>query len=171
MPRLYRLFGLVSLCALAAACGPSGTSSAPPEQAAAPSAAAPAPEAAPTAPTAAQQAALAALPAPYNTADLDNGRAKFALCMACHTIIPGAPNTVGPNLNGVVGRKAGTLAGYSYSDAMKKADWTWDPQHLDTWLSGPMKMVPGTKMTFAGLPSAKDRIDVIGYLTAAAAGS
>ena len=71
---------------------------------------------------------------------------------------------VGPNLHGVIGRKAGSLAGYIYSDAMKKADWSWDPKHLDTWLANPGQMVEGTKMTFVGLPEAKDRIDVIAYL-------
>ena len=161
--RLPQLIGLVSLSALAVGCGPSGSPSAPP-QAQAP------PPAAPTAPAqtpANQAAALADLPAPYNTGDPDNGHAKFALCQACHTIVVGAPNSVGPNLNGVIGRKAGTLAGYTYSDAMKKADWIWDPQHLDTWLTAPSQMVPGTKMTFIGLPNAKDRIDVIAYLKTA----
>ncbi len=112
-------------------------------------------------------AALAALPAPYNTGDVDNGHAKFALCQACHTVIAGAPNMVGPNLHGVFGRQAGALESYSYSNAMKAAGWTWDAEHLDTWLTNPAKAVPGTKMTFAGLPNPKDRIDVIAYLKVA----
>lgn len=106
----------------------------------------------------------AGLPSPYNTADLSNGEAKFAFCSACHTITPGGPNMTGPNLHGVVGRKAGTGADYNYSDAVKNAGFTWDAAHLETWLSGPQAMLPGTKMTFAGLKDPKDRTDVIAYL-------
>jgi len=106
----------------------------------------------------------AALPAPYNTADLANGEAKFALCSACHSIAPGGPNMTGPHLHGVVGRKAGSLPDYNYSDAVKAAGFTWDAAHLETWLSGPGAMLPGTKMTFIGLKDPKDRADVIAYL-------
>lgn len=106
----------------------------------------------------------AALPAPYNAADLANGEAKFAFCSACHTITPGGPNMTGPNLHGVVGRKAGTEANYNYSDAVKSAGFTWDAAHLDTWLTGPQAMLPGTKMTYPGMKDAKDRTDLIAYL-------
>jgi cytochrome c len=106
----------------------------------------------------------ASLPAPYNTADLTNGQAKFAFCSACHTITPGGPNMTGPNLHGVVGRKAGTAADYNYSDAVKNAGFTWDAAHLDKWLTNPQAMLPGTKMTFPGLKDPKDRTDVIAYL-------
>jgi cytochrome c len=158
MRSLSRLIGLVSLCSLAVACGPS--SNAPPSGQT---------EATPTpAPAEASSgqvpAALAELPAPYNTGDPDNGQAKFALCQACHTVTAGGPNMTGPNLHGIFGRKAGTLPGYTYSDAMKGAGWTWDAQHLDAWLAGPTKVLPGTKMTFVGLPNPKDRVDVIAYL-------
>lgn len=108
--------------------------------------------------------ALAALPAPYNTADLANGESKFALCATCHTLPEGAPNMTGPNLHGVFGRKAGTLAGYAYSDPLKATGWTWDAAHIDTWITDPKLAVPGTKMTFAGFKDAKDRTDVIAYL-------
>jgi cytochrome c len=161
MRGLSRLIGLVSLCALAAACGPSGKAP-PAEQTPAPAA----PEAGQPA-SAEVAAALASLPAPYNTGDPDNGQAKFALCMACHSITAGGPNMTGPNLHGVFGRKAGTAPGYSYSDAMKAAGWTWDAQRLDTWLASPVTALPGTKMTFVGLPDPKDRIDVIAYLKVA----
>ena len=160
MSRWFTLASLASLCALAAACGPSPTPSPGAGQNAA------GPPAPPTAAPTADQiaAALASLPAPYNTGDVDNGHAKFALCMACHTAVAGGPNMTGPNLHGIFGRKAGTAPGFSYSDAMRTAGWTWDAEHLDTWLSGPAKTLPGTKMTFAGLPNPKDRIDVIAYL-------
>src|SRR4051794_28980620 len=63
-----------------------------------------------------RQAALAALPAPYNQANLDNGQSRFALCRSCHTIAQGGGNMTGPNLFGVVGRRAGSLPGFNYSD-------------------------------------------------------
>lgn len=118
----------------------------------------------PTVPDAEKQALLAALPAPYNTGDLVNGKAKFALCRSCHTIVEGGPNMTGPNLYGVFGRKAGTHGDFNYSDAVKNAGFTWDAEHLDKWLNNPRTFLPGTKMTFAGLRQEKDRIDLIAYL-------
>lgn len=106
----------------------------------------------------------AALPAPFNTADLANGEAKFALCASCHSVAPNGPNMTGPHLHGVVGRKAGSVADYNYSDAVKNAGFTWDPAHLDTWLTNPRTMLPGTKMTFIGMKDPKDRTDIIAYL-------
>jgi cytochrome c len=110
------------------------------------------------------KALQAKLPAPYNTADLTNGESKFALCSTCHTVAEGAPNMTGPNLHGVFGRKAASLPGFSYSDALKAAGWTWDAAHIDTWITDPKVAAPGTKMTFAGLKDPKDRTDVIAYL-------
>ena len=108
--------------------------------------------------------ALAALPAPYNTADISNGESKFALCSTCHTLPAGGPNMTGPNLHGIFGRKAASLPGFSYSDALKAVGWTWDAAHIDTWITDPKVVAPGTKMTFAGLKDPKDRTDVIAYL-------
>ena len=121
-------------------------------------------------PTDAQrQAALTALPAPYNTASLENGQMRFALCRSCHTINQGGGTSTGPNLFGIVGRRAGTVPGFSYSDGMRGAGFTWDGPHLDTWLTNPRAMIPGTKMTYAGLPGADDRRDLISYLMVDAA--
>jgi cytochrome c len=108
--------------------------------------------------------AQASLPAPYNTADLSNGQSRFALCATCHTLTKGGPNMTGPNLYGVFGRKAGSLAGYSYSNDLKAGGWTWDPAHVDTWITNPRATLANTKMTFAGLKDPKDRTDVIAYL-------
>jgi cytochrome c len=107
---------------------------------------------------------LASLPAPYNAADMENGKRKFALCRSCHTITEGGPNMTGPNLYGIIGHKAGSHEGYAYSDALKAAGYVWDPAHLDTWITDPKAMLPGNKMTFLGLKEAKDRTDVIAYL-------
>lgn len=118
-------------------------------------------------PTAEQKkAAVASLPAPYNTADLDNGESKFGVCKSCHTLNPGGPDMTGPNLNGVFGRKVATKAGFNYSDALKAQSFTWDAPQLDKWLTDPKAMVPNTKMTFPGFKDPKDRIDVIGYVKA-----
>src|SRR5436190_15472713 len=108
--------------------------------------------------------ALAQLPAPYNTGDLENGKTQFGKCRSCHTITDGGPNGVGPNLYRVFGRKAGTKGDFKYSDAVKNAGFTWDAEHIDHWLTKPKDFIPGTKMTFAGLPDAKDRTDLIAYL-------
>jgi cytochrome c len=107
---------------------------------------------------------LAQLPAPYNTGDIVNGKARFTQCAACHTTAQGGPNLTGPNLYGVFGRKAGSVDGFAYSDAMKAAGWTWDPARIDTWITNPHAVLATTKMSFPGLKDPKDRIDVIAYL-------
>ena len=135
------------------ACGDGGTGSDAP-------AAPPKPEL-----TAAQKAELlAALPAPYNQGDLDNGRRVFARCRSCHTVTEGGPNMTGPNLYGVFGRQAGTAPNFNYSTAVKNAGFTWDAEKLDHWLENPRTFLQGTKMSFAGLPDATDRRDVIAWL-------
>ena len=139
---------------LLAACGPS-------EQA--PSApAAPAP---PPLTDAERTAMLAALPAPFAQADLENGRAVFARCRSCHSIAPNGPNMTGPNLNGVIGRVAGTHAGFNYSPSLKAAGFTWDADKVDHWLENPRTFLAGNKMSFPGLPDATDRRDVVAYLS------
>jgi cytochrome c len=145
------------LCAGLGACGKSGGDSG--------GGAASTSSAAPSEPTAAdKQTLLAALPAPYNTGDLENGKKQFAVCKSCHTITPGGPNMTGPNLYGVFGRKAGTQEKFNYSEAVKNAGFTWDAAHLDQWLTSPRSFLPGTKMSFAGIKAEKDRVDLIAYL-------
>ena len=95
--------------------------------------------------------------------DAANGEKIFAKCKACHTVEAGK-NKVGPSLAGVVGRKSGMAPGFNYSDAMKNAGLTWDEATLNTYLTNPRKLVPGTKMAFPGLPQEQDRLDVIAYL-------
>jgi len=111
-----------------------------------------------------KQKLLASLPAPYNAADLNNGQSKFAACRSCHTITPGGPNMTGPNLHGLFGRKAGSHPDFNYSEGLKTSGITWDAAQLDKWIENPRQVVPGTKMSFAGLKNPKDRADLIGYL-------
>jgi cytochrome c len=105
-----------------------------------------------------------AIPSANATGDAARGRALFVQCAACHTAQKGAQNRVGPNLFGVVGRKAGTLPGYSYSSAMMKSGIVWGPNTLPRYLMGPSKVVPGTKMTFAGFSNQQQANDVAAYL-------
>jgi len=105
-------------------------------------------------------AMIAAMPAAALAADADAGKTVFNKCKACHQA---DKNAVGPHLKGVVGRKAGSVEDYSYSDAVKNSGITWDEKNLDEWLTGPSKKIPGTKMVFK-LSNADDRANVIEYL-------
>ncbi len=154
----FFILSLAAIASLLAACGKSQTASTSGSGEAAPAAA-------PAEPTPEQAKALiATLPAPYNAADLDNGKHKFAQCLSCHTTAQGGPNMTGPNLWGVFGRKAGSRDGFAYSDGLKAAGWTWDAAQLDKWITDPRADIAGTKMTFFGIKDPKDRVDVIAYL-------
>ena len=96
--------------------------------------------------------------------DAAAGEIVFKKCKVCHQIGEGAHNMVGPVLNGVVGRPAGTYPGYNYSEANKNSGITWDEATLQVYLHDPKAKVPGTKMTFPGLQSDDDIKNVIAYL-------
>ena len=111
-------------------------------------------------------AALAfSAPASVATAQDDAGQLIFNnTCRTCHTVKEG-DNRLGPSLAGVVGRKAGSLPGYSYSDAMKNSGLTWDEATLDRFITNPEAAVAGNNMKpFAGVASADDRAKIIAYL-------
>jgi cytochrome c len=99
--------------------------------------------------------------------DAAHGKTVFARCAACHDLNTGK-TVLGPSLKGIIGRKAGSVAGFSYSPAMKAKGIDWTPANLDQFITAPTKAVPGTRMPFAGLPDAKDRADLIAYLQQAA---
>ena len=129
-----------------------------------PPAAAPAADA--PAPAADATAAPAATPASDTVGDAAAGEKTFAVCKACHQIGPNAHNAVGPVLNGVVGRPAGTYPGYSYSEANKNSGLTWNVATLQKYLAGPQKLVPGTKMIYPGFPNNPEKANnVIAYLS------
>jgi cytochrome c len=99
--------------------------------------------------------------------DLKRGRLLFIQCRACHEVKAGLPHKVGPNLNGMLGRKAGTAAGFTqYSPALRAWGQTWDAALLDKWIEKPSSVVPGNSMAFAGLAAARDRAALIAYLQA-----
>ena len=96
--------------------------------------------------------------------DAQSGEAVFKkTCAVCHTTEEGK-NKIGPSLHGIVGRHSASLSNFQYSDAMKKADKTWDDQTLSSYLANPRELVPGTKMIFVGLKSEEDRKNVIAFL-------
>ena len=89
---------------------------------------------------------------------------SFAMCGVCHKTAAGEPNTIGPNLWQVSGRKAGTAAGYAYSPAMKGSGITWNKASLTTYLADPKKVVPGTKMAYAGQKDPKQLAALVDYV-------
>ncbi len=99
--------------------------------------------------------------------DAENGAEVFKRCRACHDVGEKAKNKVGPILNGIIGRKAGTIEGFNYSDANKKAGaegWTWTDEKMLEYLLNPRAAMPGNKMAFAGIRDEQDRKDLIAYL-------
>ncbi|GGZ03276.1 c-type cytochrome [Novosphingobium colocasiae] len=138
--------------ALLAACGGSGSQ----DDNASP-AASPAPSPAPAADTAPASATPVAAAAPTGEAP-----AAFAICKSCHAVEAGK-NGIGPTLFAIVGSKAGEVPGFNFSPALKSSGIVWDRAKLDTWLQGPMKMVPGTRMVIS-VPNAEARTAIIDYL-------
>jgi len=118
---------------------------------------------------AAQAATLAlvstlALAGHASAADSMRGKILFLRCASCHDISKTESPKIGPNLYGVVGRRAGSLPGFTYSPAMASQHFVWTEANLDRWLTKPSAMVPGTAMGFAGIANEADRKAIIAYL-------
>jgi cytochrome c len=111
-------------------------------------------------------AALAsvALASTANAQDAANGEKVFSQCRACHQIGPTAKNAVGPVLNGLFGRKSGTIEGYNYSAANKNSGITWDEAVFSEYIKDPKAKIPGTKMTYPGLKDEQRIKDLIAFL-------
>ncbi|WP_424138738.1 c-type cytochrome [Roseomonas chloroacetimidivorans] len=106
-------------------------------------------------------------PGSASAQDATAGQRVFNQCRACHTIEQGGRNGVGPNLHGVVGRKAASVEGFRYSPAMVakgKEDWTWTVENLRPYLQNPRAVVPGTSMAYPGLRNEQQLTDLIAYL-------
>jgi len=109
-------------------------------------------------------ALVAVAPGAALAQDAAAGEKTFAQCRACHQIGPTAKNAVGPELNGLFGRKAGSVEGYNYSEANKKSGITWDEATFSEYIKDPKAKVPGTKMIFPGIKDEKRIKDLIAYL-------
>jgi len=115
---------------------------------------------------------VAAFAAPAGAAEGDaaKGKAAFAVCGVCHQVGPGAKTLIGPELNGIVGRKAASIADYpSYSAGMKKLGdegFVWTPENIDKWITNPKAMIPDSPMglAFPGIADEAQRADIIAYL-------
>jgi cytochrome c len=97
--------------------------------------------------------------------DVAAGKSSFNKCMACHAIGEGAKNKVGPELNGLDGRKAGTVEGYSYSEANKNSGITWNAAQFKDYIKNPKAKVPGTKMAFAGITKESEVDNLWAYVS------
>lgn len=95
---------------------------------------------------------------------LKRGKIVFLRCRSCHTTNDGGRHLTGPNLNGLLGAKAGVKEGYAFSEALKSSGVVWNEETLDAWLASPGKFVAGNRMVFAGLPRENDRQALIAYL-------
>ena len=108
--------------------------------------------------------ALAATLGMAKAQDLAAGEQSFRKCGPCHAVGEDARNKVGPVLNGLDGRKSGTVEGYNYSEANKKAEITWSEASFKEYIQNPMAKVPGTKMAFAGIKNDAEIANLWGYL-------
>jgi cytochrome c len=155
------LMGAAALASLAtlSACGGAKQAEAPAE----PATEAAATETPAAAPAADAAAAGATMEFAAMTTDAAAGEKVFALCRSCHVLEDGV-NRVGPSLYKVVGRKSGSVAGFSYSDANKNSGVTWTTDVLFKYLEDPKGFMPGTKMAFPGIKDAQDRANLVAYL-------
>jgi cytochrome c len=96
--------------------------------------------------------------------DVAAGEQSFKKCLPCHAVGDGAKNKVGPLLNGLEGRKSGTIEGFTYTDANKNSGLVWDEATFNDYIKDPRKKIPGTKMVFAGIKSEKEISDLWAYM-------
>lgn len=157
---------MIAMSALAAACSGGGSESSEPAAATESGApavdAAPAPEATAT-PAADDVTTLDGIEYSSLAGDPAAGKRVFAQCRTCHVTDPGV-NRIGPSLAGIVGHQSGSIPGFNYSEANANSGITWTEEKLFQYLENPQRVVPKTKMIFAGIPDAQKRADLIAYL-------
>lgn len=107
---------------------------------------------------------LAGMPVAAQAQDAAAGEKVYAQCRACHQVGETAKNAVGPKLNGLFGRKSGSIEGYNYSDANKNSGIVWDEKVFAEYIKDPRAKIPGTKMVYAGLKDEKRIQDLIAFL-------
>ena len=105
---------------------------------------------------------IAAVSVPAMAQDAQKGKTVFNVCLACHTIGPGAQNKIGPELNGLDGRKAGTVSNFAYSDANKSSGIVWNEETFEDYIKNPAAKVPGTKMIFPGIKNEQQEKGPVG---------
>jgi cytochrome c len=110
-------------------------------------------------------AMIAASSVPGMAQDAQKGKTVFNVCLACHTIGPGAQNKIGPVLNGLDGRKAGTVPNFDYSDANKSSGIVWNEETFEDYIKNPAAKVPGTKMIFPGIKNEQQAKDLWAYIS------
>jgi cytochrome c len=96
--------------------------------------------------------------------DLAAGEQSFRKCLPCHAVGPDARHKIGPTLNGLEGRKSGTIEGYNYTEANKKAGIVWDAESFKVYIQNPMARIPGTKMAFGGIKNDTEIANLWAYL-------
>lgn len=101
---------------------------------------------------------------PVSAQDAAAGEKVFARCRACHQIGETAKNTIGPKLNGLFGRKAGSVEGFNYSPANKDSGLTWDQANFAEYIEDPKKFMPGNRMAFAGIKKPDEIVNLIAFL-------
>lgn len=168
MSKINAIASAVALSAMATACSGGGSEpSESPDPSAEPvTKAAAAPEEAPAEPSAPAEGDLSTkdgVAYASLTGTAEAGAKVFAQCRTCHVTDPGI-NRIGPSLAGIVGRDAGSIKGFKYSPANASSSVTWTEEQLYQYLEDPQRVVPKTKMIFAGLPDAQKRADIIAYL-------
>ncbi|MGZ5836692.1 MAG: c-type cytochrome [Xanthobacteraceae bacterium] len=109
-------------------------------------------------------AAATVLISPVMAQDIDAGERSFRKCTPCHSVGPDASNKLGPVLNGLDGRKSGSVENYSYSDANKNSGITWNETEFLDYITDPKAKIPNTKMIFPGIKTEKERKDLWAYL-------
>lgn len=110
-------------------------------------------------------AAVVLMPFAAKAQDAEAGGRVFAQCRTCHQIGEGAKNGVGPQLNGLFGRKAGTVEGYAYSNAYKALDKVWSPENFTVYIKDPRGVTPGTKMVYPGLKDETQNKNLVAFLS------
>jgi cytochrome c len=110
---------------------------------------------------------LAIAPSARAAGDPEAGRHVFGRCHVCHSVDPKNDRMVGPNLHGLFGRRAGSLPGFEYSDAMRRAGFVWNEETLPRYIRDPKALVPDNRMVFPGIRNAKEIEDLVAYLKAA----